>query len=313
MRNDCRVVVVFEWLCGGGMLIEGWRPDDVESLLMQGQQMLAAVCADLKQAGATPVVPVDHRLALGFSGQQTSLFQPATVRSRLIQQAQAADHILIIAPETNGRLTQCLDWLGNCSGKLLNPSVEFTRLCSDKNQLMATLAENGIPVPRGCPGDRWESFRHQSGASGFVVKPGRGCGGEGVKLVSRLDAQTRCFNRQMRIEEFVPGTPVSVAMIRGRHRLELLPALRQVFDGKPVGRFVRCVNDLDQATADRALGLARKVAATLPDTNGFFGIDMVIGEQDVVIEINPRITMSYPVLRKMVDFNIAEQILHHSS
>jgi len=46
----------------------------------------------------------------------------------------------------------------------------------------------------------------------------------------------------------------------------------------------------------RAEGLLKRVVATLPEFNGYLGIDIVLGtcsDLDYVIEINPRYTSSF--------------------
>ena len=60
--------------------------------------------------------------------------------------------------------------------------------------------------------------------------------------------------------------------------------------------------------------LANKIAAAIPDLNGYVGVDVVIYEQDdfkkiFVVEINPRITTSYIALRDSIDCNPAKLIL----
>lgn len=310
-RLNKRTVLVFEWCCGGGLLIDGHRPPATDSLLAQGRQMLTAVCTDLQHAGANILVPVDPRWSLETDAQQMTVTQTDTVEEQLMQMANRVDNVLIIAPESGGRLEQCLDWLRDIRANVLNPTSRFTSLCSDKHRLQNYLAQRNIDVPLGGSVDNLWSLRHSLDQShGWVIKPRDGCGSEGLEFVRYIDADLPgACQPQTRIEEFVPGTAVSVSAICGRDRVELLPALRQQFDGWPVGRFTGCVDDLPAETAARAQRLAHKVIAVLPKTKGYFGIDMVIGERDVVIEVNPRITMSYPVLREKVDFNMAARML----
>jgi predicted ATP-grasp superfamily ATP-dependent carboligase len=53
----------------------------------------------------------------------------------------------------------------------------------------------------------------------------------------------------------------------------------------------------------------------LPPTVGYVGIDLVLGpaadgSEDVVIEVNPRLTTSYVGLRRLLRNNLAEVMLH---
>ena len=59
---------------------------------------------------------------------------------------------------------------------------------------------------------------------------------------------------------------------------------------------------LEPLLAERASQLAAQAVATLPDPFGYIGVDLVLGHDpegrdDVVIEINPRLTTSYVGLR----------------
>ena len=65
--------------------------------------------------------------------------------------------------------------------------------------------------------------------------------------------------------------------------------------------------------ATRACTLAEQALRTVPGLRGFVGVDLVLqnsvddqaGSQDVVIELNPRMTMSYIGLRALCRQNLA--------
>lgn len=70
----------------------------------------------------------------------------------------------------------------------------------------------------------------------------------------------------------------------------------------------------EPALAERASLLARRALAALPPARGFVGVDLVLGsdangDDDVVIEVNPRVTTSYVGLRQAIDQNLAEALL----
>ncbi|MEM8865744.1 MAG: ATP-grasp domain-containing protein, partial [Planctomycetota bacterium] len=71
---------------------------------------------------------------------------------------------------------------------------------------------------------------------------------------------------------------------------------------------------LSTEQAERATRLALAAIAAMPPTRGYVGVDLVLGEgvagqDDRVIEINPRLTTSYAALRSAVEENLAEQML----
>ena len=66
--------------------------------------------------------------------------------------------------------------------------------------------------------------------------------------------------------------------------------------------------------AERATRLARAAIDTLPAPLGYLGVDLVLGDdptgrEDVVIEINPRLTTSYVGLRAACRDNLAAAML----
>ncbi len=86
----------------------------------------------------------------------------------------------------------------------------------------------------------------------------------------------------------------------------------QVFD-RPLGHYVAARHPLAEPVAARATELALATAEVLPPTNGYFGIDMIIGENEAwVLEVNPRLTMSYLWLREITPFNLAQKMLEMS-
>jgi len=64
----------------------------------------------------------------------------------------------------------------------------------------------------------------------------------------------------------------------------------------------------------RAWRLAERVVASLPETQGYIGMDLVLaadpgGSEDALIEVNPRLTTSYVGLRRAVGCNLAAAML----
>ena len=68
-----------------------------------------------------------------------------------------------------------------------------------------------------------------------------------------------------------------------------------------VGGRVPLVSEL----VDRATELGRRAVAAVPGLRGFVGVDLILGADDRVVEINPRLTTSYIGLRHLTRDNLA--------
>lgn len=306
------------------------------SLLAQGAQMAVAAASDFAQAGRKVVLPVDYRLTesqvLAELSEQVDVCPVQlpedtvsgfeSLRQRIQALAETADRVLVIAPETNGLLEQAIEWIE--SEKRIGPDRDFVSLTSHKPRLNSYLLEHQFAhVP-----EQWsiESFKRSSALPDcpivwpVVLKPIDGAGSDSTWLVSNASS----FFKQMEsiedperffVQRFVAGHPISVSVIAGNENI-VLPPTRQLFDAHPFGHYVGSQFPIPTDLAERASKLATKLLTILPATTGYFGIDMVLSNtnemEDSVIEVNPRLTMSYSKLREIVDFNLADAILDNT-
>ena len=89
--------------------------------------------------------------------------------------------------------------------------------------------------------------------------------------------------------------------------------MKQILHPQPVGEFLRSEDSLSSAQQLRVQQLAARALNCLPETTGFLGFDIVLSDsnRDMLIEINPRITMSYLILsKKLNDGRIANLMLN---
>ena len=117
-----------------------------------------------------------------------------------------------------------------------------------------------------------------------------------------------------RLEVFHPGLAASVAFLCGPNHRIPLAACRQHLTQD--GRFGYLGGSLlwETELAARATSLAQRALAVLPPAVGYVGVDLVLGNasdgsEDVIIEVNPRLTTSYVGLRAMTDDNLALAML----
>ena len=320
-------ILLFEWLSGGGQWIDESPPSLHQELRIQGEQMLKALEEDFSSLGITPILPLDSRgLYAAKSETQVALVDSAqALTQQLCQLAQTADWIILIAPETEGRLARCCEWLSESQQKFLSPNERLVRLFTDKSATCQFLTQNGIPTVDGkllqpetasVPIMTSDIIANLPG----VLKPNDGVGGEGITWIPDQQSLVKNLNRvwangtpkPIRFERWAPGIPASISVISGPRGSRLLPATRQVLADEPLGAYHENVDNLSPELRFRANQIGKRVAAALNQARGYFGIDLILGAKeadDVVIEINPRMTASYPLLRTITSENLAQAML----
>lgn len=299
-------VFVFEYLSGGGVVDND--PEATESLLPQGLAMRDAIAADLLSAGDCELSVATCARA-GTVPRRALAVQPRPGELPLAfvaRQAQQHDAVWVVAPETGGclaafeRLVAPPRWLG-CNAEAIG-------LASSKGATLARLAAHGITTPLAFAA---ESVR-------WVVKPDDGAGAvatwvHGDEHAARADQAQR---PGAWAEPWVDGEALSLSLLAGSDRTELLSVNRQRIAVDVIGCLAYGGVDIDVMPADdprrRSLAaLARRVTAAVPGLQGFVGVDIVWHAQrgPVVIEANPRVTCAYVGLSARLRRNLGAEIL----
>jgi predicted ATP-grasp superfamily ATP-dependent carboligase len=279
--------------------------------------MVTALAADFAALPQTNVhVLVDRRSPIELPGCQIRTVESHRDELQLLEKlSREVDWTILIAPDFELHRTRLIELAG---GRLLGPSSKIVCLAADKQRTSEHLSANGVRTPTG------RSFRNVkeliSGWCAFpaVTKPNLGAGSDGVRLVHNLDEvdEWRIDSNPngCRIEQFCPGIAASVAFLCGPVRQFALPPCRQRLSDDGEFRYLGGSLPLARNLAARAAELASRAVATLPDSFGYLGVDLVLadaadGRDDVVIEINPRLTTSYVGLRALARENLAAAML----
>lgn len=279
--------------------------------------MARAICDDFRSIDGTEVCAMrDNRLAnFSLPGCDLRDVNSAVSEQRVFQElACRANYTLIIAPEFDGILLDRCLLAESLNVRLLSPSSDFIRVAADKCETAARLWANKVPAPSGQAFNAMTLSRVRFPA---IIKPRFGAGSDGVQFVESIE-QARCASDAelpLRIEEFCNGTPASVSILCGKDRkFALRPCLQRVSsDGS--FQYLGGELPLPPNLAERARRLATAAVQALPQTTGFVGVDVVLGDQidgsgDRVIEINPRLTTSYVGLRAASNANLAQAMLN---
>ena len=302
-------IFVFEHICGGGMVGRAMSAD----LPSQGLAMLEAAALDLAGTGARVTATRDHRIEHDLEGIESRRVDPDTeVEAVFDGLALRADTALVIAPEFNGILARWIERLERLGVTSLGSSSRAVALCADKLATATHLIERGIPTPP-------TTIFHRGACVTFpaIIKPRFGAGCENTFLCrSAPDAECLPPSTDRIVQPEIPGTAASVSFIVHGGKVAALPPGRQMIahtNGSPARLCYRGGSiPIEAERAARATAIARLALSAIAGLGGFVGVDVVLGrkaEDDRVIEINPRLTLSYTGLRRRCRTNLAAALL----
>jgi tyramine---L-glutamate ligase len=284
------------------------------SLLREGWAMLAAVVEDFQRLPDVKVATLVDR-HFPYSPGDTCTRASCRSHSALFHDlASTSGYTLVIAPEFDSLLERQSQMVLDVGGRLLGSLPSATRQTADKLATAARWQALGIAHPRT---ERFEPDAPVSFDFPWVIKPQWGAGSQATFLIrdeqQRVGiwptAQSEWPHGNFIVQQYVPGTAASVALLLGsKHIIPLVPARQHISkDGR--FRYEGGSLPLLPSLAERAVRLAVQAVAGISGLQGYVGVDVVLGHEDFAIEINPRLTTSYIGLRRLCRLNLAELIL----
>ena len=334
-------ILVYEFVTGGGF---AGRPVP-RSLAREGLAMRSALLEDLAAIGSHSVVATTdvrfrRRMPPGVDSVSVTggLHPPTGARGALSEvegQASgtidalidASDAVWLIAPETD----RCLERLAarvERSGKiLLGSGAAAVRIAADKSRLPRRLARIGTGHPETSVLTPGVNARIAARRIGYpvVVKPARGAGCRGVRLVRHarelrvaIDAahhangtgpgrrRSKSEGGSLVMQGYVRGQAASVSLLADGHRAVPLTVNAQRVNAGAAFAYRGGSTPIDHPLAAAAADAATRTCAAIPGLRGFVGVDLVLTDAGpVVIEVNPRLTMAYLGVRAVLDDNLA--------
>jgi tyramine---L-glutamate ligase len=305
---------VYEWTTGGGMVDEpGSLP---ASLVREGTTMIEALAADLARIENARVTVLREPRVLRLVVPRCEIVDvqsASSQRDEFERLSATSDATILITPEFDGILLKAARLATGCGGKLHSPSPEFIRIAADKHETCWRLAAAGVRAPEGIllePDQKLPAdFAYPA-----VVKPNDGAGSQDTQLVVGPHDEPRPYAWPRRLETYVSGLAASVAFLCGPNGPFPLPPCKQRISSDGRLRYLGGELPLAPGLAERAIALGRQTLSALPATNGYVGVDLVLGRdpngsEDFVIEVNPRLTTSYVGLRAAAQSNLADAMV----
>jgi predicted ATP-grasp superfamily ATP-dependent carboligase len=305
-------ILLYEFATSGGTFRQRTPPS--ESIRREGLAMITALAADFGAVdGVETLVMLDERRGIRLRGCQKLPVRSADEEFALLAEwSRRVDWVLIVAPEFDDLLRSRCRMVEESGGRLLGPSSSLVALSADKQRTTEHLAAAGVNVPIGvslAPGESIpDNFSFPA-----VLKPRFGAGSEGVRRVALASEVGQCCIAS-RFERFCLGMPASVAFLCGPSNLIALPPCRQRLSDDGQFRYLGGATPLAPDLARRATAITHSAVSSLPEPLGYLGIDLVLGDEldgrnDVVVEVNPRLTTSYVGLRALANCNLAAAML----
>ncbi|MEM3546113.1 MAG: ATP-grasp domain-containing protein [Candidatus Bathyarchaeia archaeon] len=281
------------------------------SILSEGLAMVSSLIRDLSKAGHNvyTVVCRDLLKLSGFLKASTIVRIDGASLPKLRKLAQSYDLTYIIAPESDGLLARLLeefDGLHVCSNH------ETVKRLSDKAVTLSELFKVGLKTPRTLEYNPEVPIDLDFLKPPFIVKPRTGAGCEGLKLFKSFGELKRFLSKEKRellIQEFIRGIPASVSLLTNGLKVTPISLNRQFIS------ISRCMylggyTPVHHRLLKEALEVATNAVEAFKGLRGYIGVDVVLSKDGVyIIEINPRLTVSYVGLSRSLSVNLSNPII----
>ncbi len=319
---------IFEYVAGGG--IKEVIPNN---MLCEGYSMLKSSIEDFQSVGYEVTTLLDSRLTKlkdHMKAEKIEIVAPQDNTSDVLRKMlKTVDLSLIIAPETGGILSNLVQ-IASSNTTSLNSTPESIDLVSNKAKLAETLSRKGFPIPETyCFGDEdgIEEIERvfKTFSTPFIVKPLDGAGCAKVFLVNETSQLRKAQNliigdnpkERVVIQEFVEGIPVSVSLIlNGINAFPISLNLQKVSLNAPPESscYYGGTTPFRHTDESKALNLAKSAVEQFTGLRGYIGVDMIMTSRGpLILEINPRLTVSYIGLKRISKVNLADSIVRASS
>ncbi|MCW4034870.1 MAG: ATP-grasp domain-containing protein [Candidatus Bathyarchaeota archaeon] len=319
-------LLIAEYFSGGGYS----NTQLSSSILCEAYGMLRTLISDCKTAGHNVTTFLDKRLdKLNAPNQADQTFVISSsdeLFTELEKLSREVDAVYVIGPESDRILEKMVKTVEASGGTSLNCESDAINRVSNKMTFYESAKKLGLKTPETVlvnSNDKLETIKSLTKQIGYplVFKPldGVGCGGLSVvsneadveTAVKKVVHESSC--EDFVVQKLVTGQPASVCVFSNGTKAVAASLNKQfVLLESPdkESKYFGGVVPFDHKLARKAFDAAKKVVLAQKELKGYIGVDLVLTDQDpFVIEINPRLTVSYIGLRQTVNFNPAQAIV----
>jgi len=319
-------LLIFEYVSGGGYANQKLSA----SILSEGYGMLRTLISDCKAAGHNVTTLLDSRLKTfnppNEADQIISVSSSNEVDEKLKELSGVADAVYVIAPESGQVLEKLVENIETSGGTSLNCEIDAIKRVSNKMTAYETIKRMGLKVPETVLLDIHEktgNIKHLIKELGYpmIFKPLDGVSCGGLSLVKNGDdiagavkkVAHESMSKQFIAQKVTRGKAASACVISTGDKAVAVTLNRQFVTlaspDEESGYYGGAV-PFDHSLLKDALRAAERAVEGIGGLKGYVGVDIILADEDpVVLEVNPRLTVSYVGLRRVANFNPAEAII----
>ncbi len=311
----------------------GGRYSDTElssTVLSEAYGMQRNLITDCKTAGNKVTTLMDSRLKKFNPPNEADhtvwISAPNEFYAKLKELSGIVDEVYVIAPESDHVMENLVDIVESSGGTSLNCSVDGIKHVSNKVTFYEQLNRVGLKFPETILvgiDEEPDHVRRLVKDLGYpiIFKPMDGVSCSGLSIVRDgadiTDAIKKLIckstGKQFIAQKLINGKAASACIFSNGTKAMAVSLNRQLVtlsspDGESQywGGFLPFNHVLEEET----LKIAEKAVEAVKGLKGYIGVDLVLtSEEAFVMEINPRLTVSYVGLRKVVGFNPAKAII----
>jgi len=319
-------LLIVEWISGGGHSNQKLS----SSILSEGYAMLRCVISDCKTAGHKVTTFLDTRLTDFNPPNKADDIIPISTRDefykKITEFSSLVEGVYVIAPESGQVLENIVEMVENSGGTSLNCKVNAIKHVSNKMSTYETLKKHEIQVPKTSLVDTDEKLnRIKSLAKNLgypvVFKPLEGVSCNGLSFVKTekdiqmalLKIAQESTREHFIIQKQITGKNASACVFSDGNKAKAVSLNKQFVSLSSPGdesKYYGGIIPYNHLLEKMALKTAERAVEGVKGLRGYVGVDMVLTDREsIVIEINPRLTVSYVGLKKAVNFNPGQAII----
>ena len=286
---------------------------DDPSLWSEGQAMLDGFLADFKDKNADYLI--SSAQSISKDGYCNHVMLEGELMDWLGKNISNYDACLVIAPEEDFILYDITNFIEKRGVNVIGSSSDAVMTCSDKFKMYESLKDS-VPIIETEKVffndlNSYKTFNNKK-----ILKPADGVSCSGVHVVSSNDEMKKAASLietnlpYFIIQNFIEGTSASVSLIsNGRKAVPLSLNLQDIHFSDEGINYNGGRVPLTHKLEDEAKQVAKRAVESIDGLKGYVGVDVILGDEVHLVEINSRITTPYVALRDLLNFNLGELIL----